>query len=204
MRGFLSACCVTIPGVFATAQTATVDVSHNDPDGVVLPGETIRITARHARSGSSFLAGIGGDLRATGDLGSASNVYSDLRLLVHSQIYPASHGTAAGGSVVGISYEFVSHPLFVTSVQPPYVMWPGIEALSYDWTAPVVSQPTTVSFDWVPSAAFPDVYAIIPPYNELHWAFLPTTYTGTSLIVLPTPATLGVLGLGFFVPRRRR
>ena len=66
------------------------------------------------------------------------------------------------------------------------------------------SQPTTVSFDWAPSAAFPDVYAIVPPYNELHWAFLPTTYTGTSLIVLPTPATLGVLGAVYFAQRRRR
>ncbi|MCA9287500.1 MAG: hypothetical protein KDA05_02880, partial [Phycisphaerales bacterium] len=154
--------CPVLPVLFGTAaiaQTATVGVSHNDPDGIVLPGESVRVTAWHARSGSSILAGIGGDLRATDDLGVASNTYSDLRLALHGPSFPASHGSAIGGSVFGVSYEFVSHPGFGPIVPPAYNYWPGVVALSYDWTAPVVLQPTTVSFDWVPSAAFPDVYA---------------------------------------------
>lgn len=204
MRRFVSA---LVPGVLAgiaTAQTATVDVSHNDPDGIVSPGESVRITVWHTRSGS-ILAGIGGDVVASGDLGAAANLTTDLFPGSSVQTaYPGTLGTPVGGSVRGVQFEFTSHPAFVAMVSPAYINSSGIEVLSYDWTAPSVAQPTTIDFDWSPSAAFPDVYAIVPPFNELHWAFLPTTYTGTSLIVLPSPATLGVLGLGFFVPRRRR
>lgn len=174
----------------ASAQTATVAVGHNDPDGIVAPGETVRITAWHTRSSESILAGIGGDLVASNNLGAASNITSALRLQVHGGTYPASHGTPTGGSVVGVSYEFTSHPFFVPSVQTPYMIWTGVEALSFDWTAPSVPQATTVEFNWLPSPAYPDVYAILPSYfTQLNWASLPTTYTGTSLLVVPAPAT---------------
>ena len=204
MRRLVSALVPAVLTGIAAAQTATLAVSHDDPDGIVLPGETVRITTWHTRSGSSILAGIGGDIVASGDLGQAANFGSYLQPPSSHPTYPSSWGTPAGGSVLGIQFEFVSHPMFVFVVQPIYGQSSGVEILSYDWTAPSVAQSTTVDFDWVPSAAFPDVYAIVPPYNGLHWAYLPTTYTGTSLIVLPTPATLGVVGLGVLVPRRRR
>lgn len=188
----------------ALAQTAAVAVSHDDPDGVVAPGETVRITAWHTRSSESTLAGIGGDLLALGDLGVATNPMSALRPLASGSTYQFSLGAPSGGSVRGISFEFLSHPNFVPSVLLPYQSWGGVELYSFDWTAPSVSTPTTVNFDWVPSTTYPNVYAIIPPYSGFHWAFLPTTYTGASVLVLPAPATLALLLTPALVPPKRR
>lgn len=187
-----------------SAQTATVVVSHDDPDGIVAPGETIRLRVWHTRSVESILAGIAGDLEATGDLGSSGNTSSELALSFTSQLYPNTPGTPSGGSIRGVSYEFVSHPLFTFNLVEAYSRWGGVEALSFDWTAPAVSQPTTVEFNWIPSAAYPNVRAILPSYSQLNWAFLPTTYTGASLTVLPSPpAGALVIPLALLGARRR-
>ena len=64
MAAALMATAVVAP---ASAQTALVAVSHSDPDGVVTPGETVRVRVLHSRNGISILAGIVGSLTATDD-----------------------------------------------------------------------------------------------------------------------------------------
>lgn len=110
-----------------------------------------------------------------------------------------------GGSVLNVSHEFHSHPFFTPWIHPAYIARANVEVLTFDWTAPTVSTPTTINFDWIPSAHYPEVYAIIPPYGGFHWASLPTSYTGTSIIVLPTsPAAAIAIPLALLAGRRRR
>lgn len=195
--------CVAVPPA-AKAQTALVAVSHDDLDGLVLPGETVRVRVLHSRSGDSILAGIGGSLLASGNLGIATNLFTQLIPSPPDPGYSNSLGSPVGGSVTGILHEFHAHPIFTFWIHPGYLALTGVEVLSFDWTAPLVGQPTTVNFDWEPSAQYPNVRAIVPPYGGFHWAFLPTTYTGASLTVLPTPASMGIAACAALLTASRR
>jgi hypothetical protein len=193
LRAGLIAVATAFFGDPAEAQTALVAVTHSDPDGLVSAGETVRIQVIHTRSNAPILAGIGGSLVTTGDLGEASNLFTQLIPNPPEIGYVNSIGTPIGGSVHGVSHEFLSHPLFVMWIHPAYITSTGVEVLSFDWTAPAVAAPTAIDFNWTPSTQLPAVRAILPPYGQIIIEFIPTTYTGASLVVLPAPSTLVML-----------
>ena len=189
----------------AHAQSAEVIVTHDDPDGIVQPGETVRVVIVHSRSGPSILAGIGGSLVTTGNLGTASAISTQMLPWPPDPGYVNSVGTISGGSVTDVSHEFLAHPAFTPFIFPAYTTWTGVEVLSFDWTAPVLTAPTTINFDWHASPELPSVRAILQPFSQIIIEFIPTTYTGTSLLVIPAPPTAFTLPvIAAWATRRRR
>lgn len=178
----------------AHAQTATLIVSHDHPTGLVQPGESVRITASVTWSGAYQLARVAGDALAQPDVGIAGAGSGNVGAgpLVH-------FGTPVGGSVHGVDVGsgppagFFLYPLFYE--QPvPFLM--------YDWTAP--GSPGVVRFDWRPSSTMPEVQVYLS-ITSVASTPVPTTYLGTSITVIPAPASAAALFLaGAIVSRRRR
>ena len=184
------------------AQTATVRVSHDQMAATVMPGETIRLTANIAWEGAVQWAGLKGDFRATNDLGVAASIGSPPGL----QPGMLAHlGTPVGGSIV--DFDVASVPAYFTGGIVPPLPWSagamGADFLWYDWTAPSVTQPTVIQFDFIADPIAPNVRlyatAVSPAFIEA-----PTTYIGTSILVIPAPAGLPILALAALAPRRRR
>ncbi|MCA9287035.1 MAG: hypothetical protein KDA05_00535 [Phycisphaerales bacterium] len=182
------------------AQSATVRVSHDQMGGTVMPGETIRITANIAWEGAAQWAGLKGEFLAVGDAGAASNVGSP----IHPSV-TVTLGFPDGGSVKG--FDVASTPAYFTGGIVPPLPWSlsatgSNEFLWYDWTAPSVSSPTTISFDFVAHPIAPNV-RLYPTSASPAFIEAPTTYIGTSILVVPAPAGLALLGVGAIGARRR-
>lgn len=176
-------------------------VRHSDWDGLVAPGETVRISATLSWENFLLLSFIEGDRLVTNNLGSAAgNVFAHqgASIAPNSTINP---GQASGASIVGVAIHSGNPGLIFG---PPYpAPWASgtLYFLEYDWTAP--RQPGLVEFNWQGSTS-----ALHPTFfTPIGFITLPTTYTSTSLTVVPAPATVvapGILGAGLGVRRRRR
>ena len=184
----------------AFAQSAVIEVVHDDPDGVVLPGETVRVTVLASFSGALMLAGLSGDAINSGVEGEASSL---------SSWYPrgalVNWGTPIGGSVYGLEIATTPPVFGGCGIIWPHCGWnTDVHMLEFDWQAPDVAAPSHANFDFVVSPTLPGllVYASM---NSPTWTVLPTTYIGTSLTVLPAPGSASLLAaLGLFAARRRR
>lgn len=182
----------------AAAQTATLTVSHNDPDGIVTPGETVQITATLAWTGNSGLGYVSGDVRATGDLGSASNPSFPYGVPPLAIVLP---GTPFEGSLLDVYIESGdTNPFFGLSPTHPWGLRAGLILTRFDWTAP--SNLGVVDFAWIPDPA--DPLPIMSPVGGFSGVPYPTTYLGTSLTVIPTPASALVFLGTLAIARRRR
>lgn len=184
----------------ASAQLATVRVTHNSALGTIAPGETLRVTARLSWTEQMQWAGLRGDLLATDDAGLASNVG------FHPFLMPGAlvrHGVPVGGSVKGT--DIASVPGFFTAtVPPPYSNWWGVEFFSYDWTAPSVSAPTWIDFAFVADPDAPNV-RLYPTSTSPMFVEAITTYVPASILVVPAPSSLGLAAmLGIWACARRR
>ena len=197
----------------ALAQTASVEVTHDHPTGVVEAGEVVQISVRLKWTGDLLVHSIVGDAIASPDLGTASNQAFLPGGPVSLPLTIVNLGVAQAGSVLGIDIQSGYHP---GSPNMPigYAPWVtyysggmpigDIGFLRYDWTAP--SQPGVVNFDWVGAASKPDplFYKLLPLPPSLTPTAFPTTYTGTSLTVIPAPsAALFLLGATALARRRR-
>lgn len=187
------------PALFAS--TATLTVGHDDPDGIVLPGETVRITATLAWTGQSGFGYFAGSVRATDDAGTASNPsfpYSFVQLPA-TVVQP---GTPSGGSILDVDIQSGDvSPWFGSPPLSPWGLQGGLIQTQYDWTAPVSAG--EVEFDWIsdPGTPLPVVFR----YFSGSSLAMPTTYLGTSLTVVPAPGSAFLLGVaGLSGPRRRR
>lgn len=195
----LAASLVAVLPLVAHAQTATLTVAHNDPDGIVTPGQTVSITATLAWTANAGLGRIGGDIRATDDRGIAANpqlpyVFNPLPAAV---IQP---GTLSDGSVVDVFIQSGdSSPFFGQGPVYPWGLQAGLVLTTFEWTAPTSLGP--IEFSWVPDPAMPQTY--MHPNPSVGPVAFQTTYLGTSLTVVPTPASaLALLGLLALPPRR--
>ncbi|MCA9289395.1 MAG: hypothetical protein KDA05_12455 [Phycisphaerales bacterium] len=182
----------------ASAQSASISVVHNDPDGIVAPGEVVRITATLDWTNFLLLSKIEGDLLASPNLGSASN-----NAFAHQGAYlnpPVSidPGSPDGGSIVDVVIDSGNVGwLFGPPIPAP---WGSnqIHFLEYDWTAPTTLG--VVEFNWTGAAASPDPVF----FTAAGYVTLPTTYTGASLTVIPAPASAALLApLAIATVRRR-
>lgn len=187
------------------AQTAALVVTHNDVDGIVTPGQTVRVAAilSWAPGGPDMLREIEGSLRASPDIGAAANPAFPYTISP-SPVVSISPGTGSAGSVVGVRLfnGDLNWLLFGFPPPEPWRNGDGLIVVQYDWTAPAT--PGVVAFDWSPSPTNPQT---IMAFHDGPPSFraVPTTYLGTSLTVIPAPPAALALGLcGATGTRRRR
>lgn len=173
----------------ACAQSASIVVTHNDSDGVVSPGQTVRITCHLSWTEWTYLGAMLGDAVTSPNLGlAASPVTAFNHGFLNAAIYP---GTPEGGSIRGfVAFE----TLAAFSLHTPGFEWAagGIDALSFDWTAPGPEAAGTYAFTFE-GAAGPGAIQLFPP-SALQPVPVPTTVTPASLIVTPAPASVLLLG----------
>lgn len=197
-------CIAGLAGLDANAQTARVDVSHNDPDGIVFPGETIRVTVLHTRDGGplemTFLAHAEGDVTVSPNLGQTSEVESPF-IPAPGTMWTVNAGSPSGASLLGFEVDFPLHPDFYIW-HPTLWVIPEIDLLSFDWTAPSVASPTGFTFNWAPSPIHPNIE--IYNVSQIQSYPIPTTYTSASIVVLPAPAGLVIAAAAVAARRRRR
>lgn len=195
LAGFLLALLAPV----AIAQTATVAVTHDDPDGLIEPGQVVRIDVNVTwREQRMTFAGLKGDARATPNFGTASN---------HTSIFPQgaliNWGQAVGGGIVGADFAVTLNFGLWCYPWPPSSLGTALigPILSFDWTAPT-DAPGPVTFSFATPAAAPKVrlYATSasPNFSEAQTTFIPVTVT-----VVPAPAGLWLTPL-LALPRRRR
>ena len=198
---------IAVAGTPALAQLgAWVTVSHNDPDGIVLPGQTINVRVDVTWTpGSSnqwiLFAGLAGDVLPSPSVGTSSNITS---VFVPSGLVSLGH--ASQGGVVGVS---VANPpnfgLGGCYPWPPPAQGPSSLAgpfVAFDWTAPL-DAPGAVTFAFAASASVPNV-RLFPSTTSPAFIEVPTAYVPVTLTVVPGPGTLGLLGLISAVGGRRR
>ncbi|MCA9287262.1 MAG: hypothetical protein KDA05_01680 [Phycisphaerales bacterium] len=189
----LGCCCIP-----AAAQTATIRLVHDDPDGLVEPGHVVRIAAMlHWDMAYLVFAATGGDVVTSPALGVSADPET-----------PFYHvGTSPGTPWLGGVRDFRATgtpPLFVPLPLPPQAWRPDpVAALTFDWTAP--AQAGEYSFEYVPSAEFPSIM-LYPATNSQFGVPVSSAYFGTSLTVVPAPATWlpGAGAIAIISPRRRR
>ncbi len=183
----------------ALAQTATVTVSHNDPDGIVEPGQTIRLSMHLTWTPNMQLAGFAGQFRidpaTTGADGTITN-----RL---SAFWPGALvnlGLIQRDDIVGIQVASIPH-FFTPMVTPPWANWGGLDAFSHDWIAPATPGQYNIAFLADPVA--PNV-RLYPATVSANFVEAQTTYIGASITVTPSPASLITLAAASLIHSRRR
>jgi len=183
------------------AQFATLTATHNDLDGLVVPGETVRIRASVAKlAGARFLWEVKGDLVSAFDVGHAANNRFPGGLIVNPGAI-LNMGTVDGGSVRGVHIQVYDQWALSGTLAPwPPWSYPSVNIVEYDWTAP--STPGVVDFNWQPSPDLPEVWYALAQI----WTIgpVPTTYVGASLTVVPAPAWGVLLVCGSLAASRRR
>ncbi|MEZ6233861.1 MAG: hypothetical protein R3B68_06690 [Phycisphaerales bacterium] len=187
---------------------ATVSVVAVEPGVGIIhelePGETATmIVIVRWDDPSAQFAGMRGDTIASGPMGDITNVGSALRDPGATQPF-VRLGEPWAGSLVGTDIAII--PQTFTATPWPWTLSnEEMQFVHFDWTAPAVSSPTEVRFDFrahplAPSPRFfPNLGFVV------NWVEADTTYVGTTLTILPAPASLGmvVCSLGLMARTRR-
>jgi len=173
----------------AQAQSVQFTVTHDDPNGVVNPGQVVRIRHHMSRHSIWMVAEWAGDgvvSPARGEVGQVGYMGDPpLYSLPMPFVYP---GQVAGGGVVGVGFF---HPPPGTGGSFPLGPWttPEVDFLVYDWTAP--TEPGLYEFAWRESQTYPGVrgYQFSDPVNSIP---VMATYVPMTLTVIPAPATVAL------------
>ncbi|MCB9840679.1 MAG: hypothetical protein H6809_03395 [Phycisphaeraceae bacterium] len=200
-------CAVTI-AIFTTAavggasacfaQTAAIGVTHGQPSGMVEPGQSIRVSATLSRENqpgqTTWLQHVAGGVRPQPDTGTPSGFSSPFD--PGNSLWSLAPGTPSGGGMAGFEVTFNVHPVGI--IQHPQI-WDQspVELFSFDWEAPAVATPTVFEFAWEPDQTQPLVGVwVLSSGTPLQ---IPTTYTGTSILVVPAPGfgsiAIGIIGV---------
>lgn len=181
-------------------QTATLTVSHDDPDGIVTPGQTVRIKATLAWTGQSGFGYAIGSVRVTDDAGTASNPSFPYNFL-QGPATVVQPGTPAGGSILDVVIQSGDvRPWFGSPPLHPWGLQTGLVLTQYDWTAPTTAG--VLEFQWIPGPANP--LPVVVLYSTGSSLAIPTTYFGTSLTVVPAPASALLFASGMLAALRRQ
>ncbi|MEZ6233689.1 MAG: hypothetical protein R3B68_05830 [Phycisphaerales bacterium] len=182
----------------ALAQVASIRVTHDDPDGLVEPGQVVCIATELTWSPQSHVAfgATGGSVLATPALGQTQGLTSAYGPGLTTLGAPVPGGVE-GFRAIGLV------PLWVPIVPAPYSVFGPTVLLAFDWIAP--STPGTYEFAYHPSAEYPLV-ELFPSTQSQASVPVASEYVGTNLVVVPTPSAvvLFVCGLGGGVRARRR
>ncbi|MEZ6235144.1 MAG: hypothetical protein R3B68_13230 [Phycisphaerales bacterium] len=160
------------------------------------------MTVRRIIPSGLYLHHIEGDLRTTPNAGTISGFASPYVPAVTP--WTGQAGTISGAVISGFAVEFANHPVFYGGTLPGQWGTVNYEVFSFDWTVPQVATPTAFDLNWLSAPAYPEitVYELLspPPFA------LPTTYTGTSILVVPSPAPAALIGgvLAMAARRSRR
>ncbi|MCA9288376.1 MAG: hypothetical protein KDA05_07320 [Phycisphaerales bacterium] len=194
----------------ALAQTATIRVSHDDPDGIVEPGQTVRISTllTWQVTGAlglplSALFELKGGVRATPNVGLASSSTLPYGNLGNGSTVITTPGVSAGGSIesVHLRNENLNWIFFSTQPPPPWSFSDGFEVVEFDWTAPMALG--VVQFDWAAAPTLPE--PLIARLSNPPVLPVPTTFVGASLtVVAAPPAAPLLLGVSLLAARRTR
>ena len=179
----------------------TFTTSHNDPDGLVTPGQVVRISSVLNWSDPTVqFAGLKGDLMPTPRVGTSSNRASP---------FPpgglVNLGQLIGGGVDNI--DIATTPAFFTGGIPtqPTANWFGMDVVSFDWTAPT-DYLGLVTFDLELDPTAP-VIRFFPSVSSPIWVPTNQTLVPATLTVVPAPpiwlsAIMSPLAMA--TPSRRR
>ena len=181
----------------AHAQSATIQVFHNYFDGIIDPGQVVRIDYYLTWEAMPYLATMRGDAVVSPNRGVASNLVFGFN---HGQsTSTTTPGLPDGGSVRGFSAQHFPVSGFVAA---GYTWSPlGITALSYEWTAPSAADAGTYEFTFEFDAQWPSVY--LYPGVQTGFVAVPTTVVPMTLTVIPAPASLALVLAAMAIPRRR-
>ncbi|MCB9840521.1 MAG: hypothetical protein H6809_02575 [Phycisphaeraceae bacterium] len=177
----------------AWAQSAHIVVTHDDPDGLVDPGQVVRINFRISWTANHTLSTLLGDAVARPDAGVASNPGTELNMGQPSG--SLALGTPALGSVRGFSLIWGPSPFQM----PGTTYWDGLDFLWYEWEAPAVPGPFEFDFVFDPQTQGAWLNAGLTNVFKVD-----LTSDPASLVVVPSPGALVVLGVGAVFVRRRR
>lgn len=183
----------------SSAQSASVTVTHNDADGILLPGEIVRVQFAVSWSPSPawMLASLRGDAVTSPNGGELINRGSDFQ---SGQL--VNLGSVSGASVIGFE-AWHQPPGWVPSITPPFVTTPALAAW-FDWRAP--TNTGTYQFKWNPHAQQQSILLWYRFGTQITPTAASTTYFGASIIVVPTPPSGGLILVfaAWFAPVRRR
>lgn len=199
---FVLATCLAVSSAFA--QTGTLTISHNDPDGLVAPGQIVQFSVALNWSERLFFWEIAGNVVASPDAGAAANPVFGVTNppTIAATVINAGSATAGGISGVHVLSGFNPGSGFPPLLAAPW--WAdGFSLLHFEWTAP--AEPGTVDFSWIARPDIPHPLIFTSHLTSIPTA-IPTTSFGTSLIVVPAPASALLLALApsLLLRRRRR
>lgn len=201
----LGTVCSTFLACQAARGQVEVRVTHDDPDGVVTPGQTVQFTVlMDWEPSTAVMWHMTGNLLASPNAGLALNPEIGLAILPGTLPQQAilMPGTPSGGSIFGFEL-FSSMTLQVGGgwVFPPWNQSTNVPILEFDWIAP--GSPGRVDFGWQPAGV-----AATPLFNMNNAtgpiSSLSTTYSGASLVVVPSPASIATLLVARTACLRRR
>lgn len=192
--------------VAARAQQAELFISHDDPDGMVEPGQVVRMEIRLNWSGVFQVAALRGDVTASPGLGEVSGQAGPSPGSYFTP-WSSSLGAPVDGGLRAIALEFIwigfTGGLVLPCVSGCNAVWCGTW-VSWDWTAPVVEQPTQVAFGFTARAGETGLagYVASTPLTTP----MGVEVVGTALTVTPAPGSAACLlsGVGLRSLRRRR
>ena len=177
----------------AAAQSAHIVVTHDDPDGLVEPGQVVRVNFRISWTPNHTLSTLLGDAAASPDAGVASNPGTELNLGQPSG--SLTLGTPVLGSVRGFRLAFGPSPFQM----PGTTYWDGLDFLWYDWEAPAAQGSFEFDFEFDPQSQGAWLNAGLTNILKADLTVEPA-----SLVVVPAPGAWVVLGLGAACLGRRR
>lgn len=182
----------------AGAQSATIQVFHDDLDGIIDPGQVVRIDFYLTWDTWPVLASMKGDARASPNHGLAANPVNGFN---HNLVtFFTRPGVPDGGSI----RDFCAQHEIVTGFVAPGFGWTpqGITALSYQWTAPGPEHAGPHNFTFEFDPAFPAI--ALYPGPQTGFVYVPTTVVPVTLTVIPAPSSLALLAALCLRPRWRR
>lgn len=180
-------------------QASITTTANGGATAVIAPGGTVHIMSRVSwfpgGGNTTQFAGAQGGIIVTGNAGSGANFISEFATgpLVNL-------GAFIGGSRTGMVFGVT--PAFFTGgfMIPPSGNHTGITLGEYDLTLP---NPGVYTVNWVASAAVPNV-RIFPSVSSPAFVEASSTYILAEITVIPSPASLALVGLGGLVATRRR
>lgn len=172
----------------AGAQVATIQVTHDDADGLVTPGQVVRLTAMVSwPQAYPSLATCAGSIIAEPALGVAMNA-STPQTWVGTTTGTLVAGGVAGFVATGVPPIFVPTPWFFPNVWKP----DGIIVVAFDWIAPPTARGYEFKVEPIDSHPLVELF---PNANAQFGVMVPTESLGTTLTVVPAPPALLVGGL---------